>query len=602
MLSAFSKIWFVDFEFQALPGEQPRPICVVARELASGRQVSLFGEELLACSEAPYSVASDSLVVAFMASAELGCHLALGWPLPENVLDLYVEFRNANNGLEPPSSIGINQPSRFSLLQALHHYGLDPMAVIDKDAMRELAMRGGPWNVREQAALLAYCAKDCESLIALFNRMSLTLDIPRALIRGGYMRAVAHMEHAGIPIDTAALSALLRKWPGIQRDLIAEIDAEFGVYDGRSFRQHRFRDWLRKEQIDWPLLGSGELALDKDTFKHMAVRFTQVEPLRQLRSTLSQLRKLRLPVGSDGRGRTMLSPFASKTGRNQPSTTKFIFGLSAWSRYLIRPEPGRALAYIDWEQQEFGIAAGLSKDPTMIKAYRTGDPYLAFAKQAGLVPPDATKKTHARVREQFKECALAVQYCMGAKSLAERIGTSFNHARELLSLHRQTYSTFWRWSDAVVDYAFLNGYLRSTFGWELRIKDDTRESTIRNYPMQANGAEMLRLACCLALERGVAVLAPVHDALLIEAPAESISVAIEITRKAMDDASGLVLEGFRLRTEAQPITYPERFEDKRGQQIWETLVKLIGRSDEGEQMKLDASAIEMEEPEATCET
>jgi hypothetical protein len=153
----------------------------------------------------------------------------------------------------------------------------------------------------------------------------------------------------------------------------------------------------------------------------------------------------------------------------------------------------------------------------------------------------------------------------------------------------------------VVDYAFLNGYLRSTFGWELRIKDDTRESTIRNYPMQANGAEMLRLACCLALERGVAVLAPVHDALLIEAPAESISLAIEITRKAMDDASGLVLEDFRLRTEAQPITYPERFEDKRGQQIWETLVKLIGRSDEGEQMKLDASAIEMEEPEATCE-
>jgi DNA polymerase-1 len=374
MDSSFSKIWFVDFEFQALPGEQPRPICMVARELASGRQISLFGEELLACSEAPYSVASDSLFVAYMASAELGCHLALGWPLPENVLDLYVEFRNAINGIEPPSDVGANSSARFSLLQALQHYGLDPMPVIEKDAMRELAMRGGPWTTREQAALLAYCAKDCESLIALFNRMSPRLDMARALLRGWYMKAVAHMEHTGVPINTTVLSALQSRWPTIHDNLIAEIDAEFGVYDGRSFRQHGFRDWLRKEQIDWPLLDSGARALDERTFRHMAARFTQVEPLRQLRSTLSQLRKLSLPVGADGRGRTMLSPFAAKTGRNQPSTTKFIFGLSAWSRHLMQPEPGRALAYIDWEQQEFGIAAGLSKDEAMIKAYRTGDP------------------------------------------------------------------------------------------------------------------------------------------------------------------------------------------------------------------------------------
>ena len=38
--------------------------------------------------------------------------------------------------------------------------------------------------------------------------------------------------------------------------------------------------------------------------------------------------------------------------------------------------------------------------------------------------------------------------------------------------------------------------------------------------MQANGAEMLRLACCFATERGVRVCAPVHDAILIEAPGE----------------------------------------------------------------------------------
>ena len=48
----------------------------------------------------------------------------------------------------------------------------------------------------------------------------------------------------------------------------------------------------------------------------------------------------------------------------------------------------------------------------MMEAYPSGDPYLAFAKQAGAVPAHATKDTHHAKREQFKACVLAVQYGM----------------------------------------------------------------------------------------------------------------------------------------------------------------------------------------------
>jgi DNA polymerase I len=51
------------------------------------------------------------------------------------------------------------------------------------------------------------------------------------------------------------------------------------------------------------------------------------------------------------------------------------------------------VAYIDWSQQEFGIAAALSGDIAMQAAYGSGDPYLDFAKQAGAVPRHATKTT-----------------------------------------------------------------------------------------------------------------------------------------------------------------------------------------------------------------
>ena len=144
--------------------------------------------------------------------------------------------------------------------------------------------------------------------------------------------------------------------------------------------------------------------------------------MRELRSALSEMRLSDLAVGSDGRNRTILSAFQSRTGRCQPSNTKYIFGPSVWLRGLIQPSEGWGVAYLDWCQQEHGIAAALSGDAAMQAAYASGDPYLEFAKQAGAVPTGATKKTHNTERELFKQCVLAVGYGMESKSLAQRIG------------------------------------------------------------------------------------------------------------------------------------------------------------------------------------
>ena len=211
----------------------------------------------------------------------------------------------------------------------------------------------------------------------------------------------------------------------------------------------------------------------------------------------------------------------------------------------------------------------------MIAAYQSGDPYLAFAKQAGAVPDGATKSTHGNVREQFKACALAVQYGMGVDSLASRIGQSPAQARELLRVHRETYPKFWRWSDAAVDRAMLWGSLRTVFGWTVHAGEDANPRSLRNFPMQANGSEMLRLACCLVTEAGISVCAPVHDAILVEAPLEELDSAVAIAQKAMADASEMVLSGIPLRSDAKLITYPDRFEDARGRQMWDTVREIL---------------------------
>jgi DNA polymerase I-like protein with 3'-5' exonuclease and polymerase domains len=120
-----------------------------------------------------------------------------------------------------------------------------------------------------------------------------------------------------------------------------------------------------------------------------------------------------------------------------------------------------ALAYVDYEQQEFGIAAALSGDHAMREAYESGDPYLSLAKQCGAVSSDATKESHADVREQFKLCVLGIQYGMGAPSLATAINGSVEQARELIEHHRRVFRRYWDWSNDLARDARKRGVISS---------------------------------------------------------------------------------------------------------------------------------------------
>jgi len=570
MLEQFGAVVLVDFEFTSANTGRPEPVCLVAHEVHSGRTLRLWRDQFGPAP--PYGTGSDTLFVAYFASAELGCHRALGWPMPARILDLFTEFRDRFNGLETKAG--------NSMLGALTQFGLDGIGAMEKDDMRQLILSGGPWSEQQRAGILDYCQSDVMALKRLLPAMLPAIEIPHALLRGRYMAAVATMEHNGVPVDTDMVAELREHWEAIQDDLIAAIDIHYGVFDGRTFKMDRFARWLADHGIPWPRLESGRLDLEDDTFRKQARAHPSVAPLRELRSSLSELRLSNLFVGQDGRNRALLSPFRSRTGRNQPSNAKFIFGPSTWIRSLIKPPPGHGVAYIDWSQQEFGIAAKLSGDKAMMEAYSSGDPYLAFAKQAGAVPPDSTKKSHKDERELFKQCVLGVQYGMEAESLAGRIGKPALVARELLLAHRTTYRQFWKWSDAAVDHAMLHGVIWTVFGWHLRTGPDTNPRMLRNFPMQANGAEMLRLACCLATERGIEVCAPVHDAVLICAPLDKLDDDIAAMRAAMGEASRTVLDGFELATDAAVVKYPDRYSDPRGVVMWSKVCELINRRTE----------------------
>lgn len=573
-LDRFSEVWLMDFEFIAAPGERPDPICCVARELRSGREVRLWDEELRA-SRSP--VPADALLVAYYAPAELGCFLALGWPLPAAVLDLYAEFRSFANGKD--GALGIRGAS---LLAALAHFGLSHLDPDQKAGWRDRILQGRPYSAEDRTGILKYCASDVRALAGLLPTLSARMQsrpkwIDHALLRGRYMRAVAMMEHRGVPIDAPLLRRLSMQWESIKVELIREIATDYPIFDGTSLRMSLFEAWLIEQRIPWPRTESGRLSLSEDSFKSMAKSYPIVAPIREVRDNLGKLRLTDLAVGRDGRNRTMLSPLRARSGRNAPSASRFIFGPSVWLRSLIKPEPGRALAYIDFASQEIGIAAALSGDEAMLRAYESGDPYLAFAIDAGLAPAGATKATHKAVRDRCKALVLGTLYGMQEKTLAGNLNAPTAEARELLRAHRRTYSRFWQWSQAAIDTAMLRGHLDTSFGWRLHITGDTKATSLLNHPMQSNGAEMLRLACCFLAEAGIELCAPIHDAVLIEAPAGEIEAAVAEAQRQMQRAARIVTGGVAIGTDAEIVRYPDRYTDPRGVDMWRRVVALLDR-------------------------
>ena len=210
-------------------------------------------------------------------------------------------------------------------------------------------------------------------------------------------------------------------------------------------------------------------------------------------------------------------------------------------------------------------------------------------------PPDATKKSHPHIHERYKVGCLGAQYSMQHVTLAQRLGISTFAAHEMLSQHRGLFSTYWTWVEDWIAHALNTGSMHTAMGWTCVVGiTELNARSIGNWPVQATGADILRIACIEGHRRGLKLCGSVHDAVLIESSLEQIDADVALMQEIMRRASRIVLGDHELRTGVDIVRYPDRYYDARGIEMWKEVLRLL---EQYQHLKEERTAVSKQSPE-----
>jgi hypothetical protein len=565
----FREIVLGDTEFVSRPGELYHPVCVAFKELRPGRASVLADYEL--GTSPPHAHGPDVLFVGFT-GAEPEFYHSIGWGFDSAFLDLRVVGIHQTNFAYRRGDPKRQRLPR-SLIQFLRVNSIQDGDEARKDVMRKRIMRGPPFTPEEYDQIKRYNLDDVLLLERLMEVLLPRIDnFDRALQFGEFVKFCAEIFAVGMPADPWS-SGLLRDAEvrrSVRLRAVADSKLHHGLYQGAAnLSQLQLREFLVRHKIkNWRLTDDGKLSTRNREFEQLEERYPgKFKGLADVHKTVSQLHDFQLFAGPDNRYRAPLWPFSTITSRAAPNGSAYPFTVPAWCRFSMMPAAGKGLLYLDFSSMEFGVAAGLSQAPTMLKDYAK-EPYLVLPILAGQLPGSATKRTHPKERDTYKPMILAIQYGGGAWLLARRLGITRAQGQRIVDLHHERYERYWEWSDRKLQRAFEVGELVARDGWRCGINSHSPTFTLRNWLIQANGAAIFRYAGLLMRHLRLSVVALVHDAVLVECDLDQMDHVRALAIECLERASRRFLYGLTLRVDAKPILPGERFADGRGAKLW----------------------------------
>lgn len=560
LIKFFKYIIVLDFEFvqEKGSGENPKLVCLVVKEIITQKthRFWLLDKKKI---KFPYPI-QDSLFIGHYLVAEVACMLELGLEKPKHLWDTFIENKKLYNGK-------IKQG--FGLEDCCARYKID--YPLDKEQYRKLIIGNYPHYSRSQEIdILEYCETDVTTNEQLFLKQLQHLEVlqqlktnkdfarvaSQAKFHGRAMAITAQIEKNGIPIDENLYNDFNKHFPEIKRNTIEEINKKYDLYKDGVFKKDKFAAFLKKFNLHnrWPKTPTGKFKEDDKTFSRFSKFIPEIDEIKSAFFITNAMKLKGYAVGKDKRSRTALNMMGQKTGRTNVSTAFNPFGAPRYARTMIHPDNDSVLVYADWKSQEPFIQAHLSGDQKMKDALATKDVYLATSKLCKAVPETATKKSHPKEREIYKVSFLAINYGQEAESLSAKLGIPLYLGRSIHQKIKKVYEVYNNWSDGWVAKGMQRGFFKTMYGWKyhLTFKEAANPRSIKNWPIQSHGSEMIRHAIAAADDAGFEISMCVHDALLVHIKKKGWARNILKLVKVMEAASEKII-GVKIPVEIKVI-------------------------------------------------
>ncbi|GAA4234933.1 DNA polymerase I [Postechiella marina] len=434
--------------------------------------------------------------------------------------------------------------------------------LIGKKGKNQLSMRDVPLDKQteyavEDADITLQLAAHFKKELGEANTQKLFDDIEIPLLR-----VLAAMELEGINLDKDFLQSL-------SQDLNKDIDAlvtkiyevageEFNIASPKQlgiilFEKLKLVDKPKKTKTGQ--YKTGEDILSALAKEHEIIRdILEYRGLAKLKSTYVDALPLQVEEIT-GRVHTDYMQTVAATGRlssNNPNLQNIPIrterGRQVRKAFIPRSEEYTLLA-ADYSQIELRIIAALSKEETMIEAFKNGeDIHASTASKVFGVPIEEVTRAQ---RSNAKTVNFGIVYGVSAFGLSNQTDLSRGEAKELIDTYYETYPKLKKYMSEQVEFARDHGYVKTILDRRRYLKDinsangmvrSAAERNAVNAPIQGSAADIIKIAMINIynkLEAGnykTKMLLQVHDELVFDVYKPELEEMTTLIKTEMENA------------------------------------------------------------------
>ena len=481
-------------------------------------------------------------------------------------------FQNAKFDLQFLMAVGIYPYPIFDTMLAgqllrtsggASRAGLAPLAqhylneTIDKDEQKS------NWQGELSEKQMEYAANDADVLLRLREAMVKAIydnglsEI--ALIEFSCASAIAQIEYTGISLDTV-------KWNKLLEDTKKARDAALEILYGYTSRPAAQMSLIGEDVVSGHNFDSNSFILSLLQKNGIQVKSTSKQDLapysnQPLVRAVAAYRKAAKSLSS------FLYPIPAminaKTGRLHPRYGQ----IGAWSgrmscgspniqqiprskefRECFVAPPGRKLIVADYSQIELRVAADMTNDLRMTRAYQNGEDLHRLTASLMLGKPIDT--ITGQERQAAKAVNFGLIYGMGAAGLKQYSKQSYGvemtleQAEEFRRRYFAAYTGIARWHNILKKSPPTES--RTMAGRKFAFSAKAGLSVLCNTPVQGTAADIVKKALGLLRQRlkgtDTYLIAVVHDEILMEAPECDADEMAGLLKAVMEEAGDSILK------------------------------------------------------------